>query len=217
MKIGIIDDTEYYRNKLKQMILKLNKQAAIYTYQSAQDYIKHNHQEDLICLDIDMPEVNGIELKLYLNKNKIETKIIFVTSHENYVMDAFGMNVIGFVLKSNIEKLEEKLKEYIEYNTKKTICLNYEEININEIYFIDKEDKVTTLHLKDRKILSTYTLKKIMEFLNDDDFIYIKKDTIVNMNYIENYNKEEIVIQNKTLSISRRLKSEVEKKVREKI
>ena len=185
MNIAIVDDEK----EITDIILKKieSSQHQYYTYKSVFDMEKTNIHFDLILLDIDMPDCDGIE---YSKKHKNQN-IIFVTSQGQRVKEAFGSHVYGFIEKSDSQ---QRYKEVVnmaieEILNQKSITLKCE----NEVVTFLQNHIVYLTYLGNRTIsmvyenqsytLKGYTLKDIKNQL-DSHFIDISRNDVVNKNMI---------------------------------
>lgn len=75
--------------------------------QAALEWVK-SHSVDVAFLDIEMPIINGIELAKKLKEINCNIRIIFVTAYEQYALDAFGVDAIGYLLKPYTSEDVEK-------------------------------------------------------------------------------------------------------------
>lgn len=94
----IVDDERLARNELKRLLLAHPECAVVAEAASAADAlaILAQQQIDLVFLDIQMPEVTGIELA---NNIPATTRFVFVTAFNSYALDAFSLNAIDYLLK----------------------------------------------------------------------------------------------------------------------
>ncbi len=108
MEIAICDDEKQVCEWLKNKIQKRYPNAVIYCYQTGQELIEYDWTTypDILFLDIQMPQINGIELAQSLRKKGWKTSIIFVTAYTDYVFDAFDVRAFHYLVKP---VLEEKL------------------------------------------------------------------------------------------------------------
>ena len=76
----------------------------------ALDYLKENTC-DIVFLDIDMPDMDGITLAAEIRKISSGTRLVFVTGHEQYALDAFELHANGYLLKPiSMERLREEIR-----------------------------------------------------------------------------------------------------------
>lgn len=168
-------------------------------------YLKEN-EVDLIFLDIQMPDVNG--LQLYKNLKK-RPQVIFTTAFKNYAIDGYNLDAIDYILKpfelERFKKAVEKAKDYIAYLKEKEINentiyvkVNYEmtRINLKEIDLIEALDDYMKLHVKPVPVLTLMTLKIALEKLPQKDFLRVHRSYIVPFSRIERFTKTKIYLKN---------------------
>jgi len=204
------------------------------------------HDVDLIFLDIAMPGKNGFELVPDAKLNNAQ--IVFTTAFDQYALKAFKANAVDYLLKPiDIEELQEtveKAKKFIRFsdyeleknerlkNLATTIAerseirklslpngQGYTMIDINEIIHIEADSNYSIFHLDQReKITVSRVLKEYEEILPDDQFVRIHKSSIVNLNYLKEYNSKnglEVLLKNgQKIAVSRRRASIFVEKVK---
>lgn len=94
MNIAICDDDESCVNQIKQLLQSYqeSENLCIRTYYSGKAFIENLDEaleNDIVFLDIEMPDISGIEVAHKLREEHSEMMIIFVTSHLNYVLIRF--------------------------------------------------------------------------------------------------------------------------------
>lgn len=109
IKIGVCDDDIKYIEIIKKKLLDYYKTSKInmklFLFSNGNALLQNKVNLDLILLDIEMEEVSGIDIKNFLDKSNNKCKVIFISNHENKMIDAFGRNVIAFLHKSNISDI----------------------------------------------------------------------------------------------------------------
>lgn len=183
MKIAIIDDQkemiEMIYNKIKELKYEFYKYTSVYDMEQSQTNF------DLLLLDIDMPDCNGLE---YANQHK-DKNIIFVTSLSSYMKESFGSNIYGFIEKTDEdERYHRVIKNAVqEIFDEKYISLKvkeiYQEFRLKDIVYIQsiRPRTISFVYNKSIYTLYGYTLKKLEpQLLNQ--FIYIDRGTLVNKN-----------------------------------
>jgi len=171
---------------------------------------------DLLFLDIEMPDVSGIELAHKVTKPPY---IIFITAYSRYAVEGFNLNAIDYLLKPySFERFYESVKrakQAIDLRTtmldlpkdKSYIILKSEYQNIkvilDDIIYIEAMDKYVKVYVDDKKILSLMSLKSILELLPKDDFMRIHKSFVVSKNKISSFNRQHVYIETKSLPIGR--------------
>lgn len=219
IKAVIIDDEinnqELISNLLKSYAENVQVVGLANSVDSAYKAI-HEHHPDLIFLDIQMPDGTGFDL---LKKfDKINFKIIFVTAHQEFAIEAFKYSALDYLLKplspanllAAVKKAEETMGED-ELNTKLKILLN----NIAEpiknkkkivlktmerIYSVDLDDIIrfesdggyTKVYLTDgKRIMVSKTMKEFDDLLLDAGFLRVHHSHLINMNHLFCFEKTE--------------------------
>lgn len=180
-KIVICDDDKIFveslKNKVKKEILNNDEDCMIEHYFDGKTLLKEVEDKiiDVLFLDIDMPEVTGIELADVIKQSGIDTNIVFITNREDLVFRAIHYQPFRFIRK---EKLKDELPEAIKALIKK----------------MQSEDKLINLHTKEGNVI--LSIKDIMYiesckhylFIYCEDHTYEVRDKISNYeNYLNSY------------------------------
>ena len=214
MFIGICDDDNIMRERLervcKDVTKKYNEETIIKKYKDGQEITDQNI--DILILDIEMPMVGGIAVKERLENAKSNTVIIFATSHEEMMAQAFGVNVIGFVTKKYIEDQLPVVLERALKIVRGTVLI--EGIDSRNIEYIKSEHIYCNLYLTDgQEFLLRESMKALEDRLEAVGFIKIFRGCLVNMEQVEEMKNGKVYMHGGTvLQISSRLKASVEKK-----
>lgn len=205
-----------------------------------------NNQIDLIFLDIAMPGENGFELIPDAQQHK--SHVIFTTAYDQYALRAIKANALDYLLKPiDIDELKtavDKAGKYILLNKQEhnkndrlqNLATNladrneirkislpngqgYSLINIDEIIHIEADSNYSIFHLSGTEnITVSKVLKEYEEILPDHQFIRIHKSSIVNLNYVKEYNSRngvEVILKNgEKLAVSRRRASDFADKIK---
>lgn len=208
MIIGICDDENCMREQVamvcKEVAEKYNTDIQIETFSDGKQVIEEEF--DILILDIEMEGVDGISVKNIFQNRKKETIIIFVTSHDEMMSQAFGVNVIGFVTKCY---LKSQLPVILNSAIKRVMnTVNIDGIDSRKICYIEAEHVYNILHLKDGSEMSIRRTSAQLEMtLTSVGFIRIHRTYIINMAYVEHIKDKTIVVNGCELPVSSRLKS----------
>lgn len=155
-------------------------------------------QPDLIFLDIDMPKKSGIEAVTEIIKVKPDLKFVFTTAYDHFALEAFGLKAMDYIVKP-IKK--ERLYDVLE--TAHKILYNQTTQNqlarskripikssgsqyfvpLEEIIFIEKQDRKTVIHLINEQISTNDTLEDLQSYL-DDRFYQSHRSFIINLTMV---------------------------------
>jgi len=181
----------------------------------ALNYLEYN-TPDLIFLDIQMPEISGIQIAKSIQG---KTMLIFTTAHSQYAVNGFNLNAVDYLLKpfgfkrfndaiekvkvkSNAKDIDKSLKEESRYLTVKVEYINVN-IEISDILYIEAMDNYSRIFTSKKIITTLMNLKHIHCLLSDDEFIRIHKSYVISVSKLSLFTKEYLVIAGKTLPIGR--------------
>lgn len=201
----------------------LSPDVKLYGFRSAESLLKNldkiDGDIDLFILDIEMPGRDGLWLRKELERYRYGSSIIYLTSHDELVQEAFGRYVIGFVDKVSFlndkNKLVDKLKLF-EQETKadETIRVKYDQkvlfIQKRKIILIEAEHVYSNLeYVIDEKINGSFVterklIRKSLKEWEDElgnNFIRISKRYIINLDYVQRINQDIVLKNGKELKI----------------
>lgn len=210
------DDVLKNKNILEKCLAQEKAVAEICAYASGEmltcDILDDHQYFDLILLDIEMPGISGMEIVQRIKSELSEVRVIFITSHVQYAIDSFELNIFRYVPKADLEKrlpyavsdaLKLILLEDSKYYTVQT-ANRMEKVSFRNILYIQREGKnavITTFH---GTILVRKSLLTVYEELNAEEFLFIERGCIVNLIHISQIKNSSVRLNNgTTLSISR--------------
>lgn len=178
---------------------------------------------DLLFLDIEMPGEDGLGVRDRLLKGENIRRFIFVSSHSERIMDAFGLKTIGFIKKPIddsviCKKIDVVLKEYREkrYITFQDSRSASSCFLVEDIIYLEAERNYTKIYFIDRKTnqesyeLLSLRLGEIEKTLETDNLIRIHKSYIVNLDHCSEVNDKVCLRGQKLqLPIGRKYKQQV--------
>lgn len=210
MKIAILEDNIYFQNKLLDLLC--HEIDLIHVYSNIESYDSSNIVYDLLLLDINLNKANGMN---YIKNNESKQLfIIYISNHEEFMIDAFNVNVLGFIPKSRIDSLLLPKIELARTRLQKTKMISLsivgEKICVREcdiiMFYMEEGNIYILLENKNRYRLTYATLKEILQFL-PDHFLRVNNSCLINVYKISRLNIEErfVVLTNgKKIEVSRR-------------
>lgn len=211
MRILICDDEAKYVNELNVHVQEYMKnhfiQCSIDISSSPKEVLKKNKTYDLVFLDIQMPEINGLEIAHKLKERNSKVVIFFVTAFNKYQDDAMDLQIFRFFEKPfDVKRLYSSLDKAMEYIDGSYVDVfiqnNTEHIRIlvDDIIYIKRDNRKNYLFTKD----NTYVIREsIMEWSNKlpTTFFYlVHKSFLVNLHYVTKYNYTELFL-NETIRV----------------
>ncbi len=114
MKVLLVDDEELQLLRLVNTLKSVLKDDELLSFSNPAKALEEakKNRIDLAFLDIEMPQMNGIQLAKKLKAIHAQTKVIFVTAYDNYALDAFKVHASGYVTKPvNVDKIKKELEQ----------------------------------------------------------------------------------------------------------
>jgi DNA-binding LytR/AlgR family response regulator len=183
---------------------------------SAWGFLQRN-PVDLVFLDIQMPDITGVQLAHSLNRR--QPMIIFTTAYGKYAVEGFNVDAVDYLLKpfefSRFLEAVNKAKEYktrhesgtsVSEDTAIFVKSDYQNLRIStrDILYIEGFDDYIRIHLDTGKsVFTLMSLKSILEKLPDKEFFRIHRSYIVSIRKIQRIYNHMVLIGEKELPIGK--------------
>jgi len=167
----------------------------------------------LMFLDIQMPQVTGIQLMKSLPKPPLT---IFTTAYSNYAVDGFNLDAVDFLLKpiayDRFLKAVNKATEYMDYRDKAIgvesndfifVRADYQivKINLDDIQFIEGMDDYVKIFTAGKMVVTNMPMKDIYRRLPASRFVRVHRSFIVPLNHIDSVRNKRIKIGDKYIPV----------------
>lgn len=221
--IAICDDEEAHLEYTKSILLKsgINQSYKTIDYINPQklldDFVDNNLLSDIVILDIELGEDNGVMIAKNLFELNNTLEIIFLSAHQGYFQDVYFVNHVAFILKPIKQQyLENAIKKSIDNIINRnlssiTLICDGKKVIIrhNEITYLERKKRTTILHTVSNNLYQTYdTLDEILNKLNNTYFIRCHESYIINFLFIKSYKFNEFsMTNNDIIPISRKYKT----------
>lgn len=200
-KIAICDDNIAYLELIKKKIQKYCRENNLNIILDSFDdsdmlaeCIEEKKRYDAYILDIEMPNISGVELAEKIRTYSENSYIIFLTAHDIYAVRACGVNVLSYILKERIEtELEAVLKRLFErlerQNDEKTYTISnqrkYIKILQKDIIYIYKNQKNVVFVLDGtEEECDRTTLQEVYQRLANPDMYPLDRGLIINLRHV---------------------------------
>ncbi len=219
----VIDDEPMALQLVENYVLKTPFLELKGKFSNAIDVLQFFHSTEetinLIFLDIQMPELTGLDLS---KKIPPMTKIIFTTAFDKYALEGYKVNAVGYLLKpfSYVEFLEaaEKVQKLsqssVNFGAVETsqqpnymfVKSDYKQLKINfdDIIYIEGLKAYVKIHLTTQStpILTLLSLKKLTEQLPSDRFMRVHRSFIVALDKVKEVERHQIVFGKQRITIA---------------
>ena len=218
--ISICDDNPSQLNSLRAMLTEWNPTVRINEYTSAEQFLFGYPDApcDLLLLDIEMADMNGMELARKLRSKDDMLPIIFITGYSEFMQDGYDVEALHYLLKPvDKDKLFAVLDRYASRHSadSRVIFPSGDEsvcVNADNIMYLEAFGKKTQITIKDGKeIECTCGLSAVAERLGEG-FVSCHRSYVVNLDFVRSISKTDITLDNgRKIPLSRRLYDSVNK------
>ena len=222
---AIIDDEPLARGLLESYVNRTPYLSLEGVYSSAIKALKHLHEEpvDLLFLDIQMPELNGMEFAKIFSK---DMRIIFTTAFPQYAVEGYKVDAIDYLLKpisyEDFLKSTDKALERFTHTTKQDISaqdrfifvrIGYklQRISLDDILFVEAIKDYTYFHMRNGEVLtSLMSFKNLVDYLPAPEFLRTHRSFIVPMPDAPTIDRYHIIFGKKIIPISNNFRDDVQ-------
>lgn len=225
IKCLIIDDEPVALDILKDYIAKAPFLKLLQSFREsikALEYLQRN-EVDLIFLDINMPDLSGIQ---FLHALSHQPLVIFTTAYSQYAVESYEYEAVDYLLKPIefarfLKAANRALEQFQLKNKNSSRILSYSNntiakdknyiliksgsdihrIEVNDICYVQGTGNYVTFYTIKKKILSLLTMNKVLKILPRGQFVRIHKSYIINFNRIDVIEKEQVKIRDVIIPI----------------
>lgn len=217
LKCIIVDDEPPAIRLLTKYVEKVSFLELIETFTNPLEALRfiEKNEIDLLFLDIQMPELTGIQLSKIINK---KTNIIFTTAYAQFALDSYEVSATDYLLKPiAFERFYKAVSKINKEETSQNVSVSekkddffffktdgknkFSKVFIDDILYIESLKNYISIQLKNEQIITYNTLKNIKESLPENSFIQTHKSFIVAIKHIDKINNDAVWIQKKELPI----------------
>ncbi|KAA3631198.1 MAG: DNA-binding response regulator [Bacteroidetes bacterium] len=216
MKCLIVDDDKLSRVSLERLCQKMDNLTVVGTCANgleALEFLSAN-KIDLLFLDVEMPELTGVEL---LQSTSQLPLIIFISSKKEYAVEAFEYKelVVDYIPKpatmprllKALERVKQKLNSNESTQTKDYIFVRsdgrFVRIKLDDLLYVENVGDYVLFKTHEEKHLVHGTLKNIAEKLQHPNFLKVHRSFIVNLSKIVDIQDNSVLIDKKIIPVSR--------------
>lgn len=219
-RVAICDNDQYYRKKIADLTLKslFDTVEVIFSYydtgmQIMEAVLKNAFMAELLLIDIDLPQIDGLKTARFLRQMGIQSDIVFVTEAIEYSLEGYRYGAFDFIQKPiSVTDFEQVMlryvKEKINRNTnyfQVAIRGGFYKINLRHVvYFESNGRKINAVEWGNET--SFYLKMDVLEHqLSDQYFLRIHQSYLVNRNFVSFANAAEVILINgRHLPVSKR-------------
>lgn len=175
------------------------------------EYLNHE-KVDLIFLDINMPDITGMQLVQTLSPRPL---IIFTTAYSHYAVESYDLNALDYLLKPiTFERFLAAINKVAGATPSKNSGTNEDEptvfiksgpqtyqVKIGDILYLEKDGNYITVYLKDKKILIRENMGDIFDLVPPEEFLRVHKSFVVAIKHITMIEVHQLIINDVKIPI----------------
>lgn len=222
MKCTVIDDEPYALELIKDYIQRtpfLELASCFSNPFKAMDFL-NKERVDLIFLDINLPEISGIQLYKSLNYSPL---VIFTTAYPEFAAESYEYNAVDYLVKpikydrflkavnkasglitTSSDSIPQEVKPV---QKSKDDCIYIKSGNQlvkvfpNEILYIEAAGNYMFFHTREKKVMSLLNAKEVLELLPRNNFVRIHKSFIISLDHIDAIERHDVIVNGKRIPI----------------
>lgn len=167
---------------------------------------------DLIFLDINMPDISGMQLVQTLSPRPM---IIFTTAYSHYAVESYDQNALDYLLKPiTFERFLAAINKAAATPASKNVIANEDDpaifiksgpqtyrVKVADILYLEKDGNYITVHLKDKNILIRENMGDIFDLVPAADFVRVHKSYVVAIKHIAMIEVHQLIINGEKIPI----------------
>jgi len=222
-EIGAIDILRNYVSRMPELKLLKTFQDSL----EALDYLNH-HPVDLVFLDIDMPNLSGMQLSDLMRARPVS--VIFCTAYSEYAAESYERDAIDYLLKpipferfvKAVAKASERLSTAggataVNRETAARIFVKdgtrIHQVALRDVLFMKKDGHYIEFYLVTGKLLSRMNMAELLSALPGGDFIRIHRSYVIALDKIETINRDFVTIGKATIPIGDSYREELFRRI----
>ncbi len=222
-KIGICDDDAAQREHLMAIVAAWAKRGRCLTevrqYSDAKAFLFEYSEEkdfDILLLDIEMPQISGIELAKTVRRDNTAVQIVFITGYYEYFGDGFDVSALHYLVKpvdaGKLLPVLDKAAANLSYRQRSVLVSTQDaevKLPLEDIIYVEAENVYVVVHTVRTTYRTRSTLSKFAEQL-DETFFKVHRSYVAALKYIVKITRGSItMINGDQLPVSRGMYDQV--------
>ena len=205
IRIAICDDEKRILDDMSKAVRGILEEVDVAVYLDGQKLIRdiENSPFDIIMLDIDMPEMNGLDVAESIQKMAVKPLIIFVTNHDELVYDSLMLHPFGFVRKSRVDaELKKVLKDAEKEVASREKHFFFHtasgdvKLRLENILYFESEGNYIKVITAEEEYRFRETMQTLEMSLSSDGFVRIHKGFLLNQSSVKMIKSDSVILCN---------------------
>lgn len=187
---------------IKDILEEMGTTIIIRQFSSGKDLIQAIENFDIIFLDIMMCGMNGMKTAQFLREKAFDKILIFISSSREYVFEAYDVEAFQYLVKpvenSKLRRVLQRAVGKLEHDLGDFIIINKErqrkKLLLKDIYYFEIRGRIISVHGVEGTVDYYEQIGNLEEELRGKGFFRCHKSFLVNLKYVDSYNRQEIVL-----------------------
>ena len=204
MNIAYCEDEKIQKEILEELLCRWGKVDLVWDESAEQMLFECDgrYPFDLIILDIQMRNQNGMELARQIRRADPQVPLLFLTATKEYVFEGYEVNALRYLIKPIQPSQLFAILGEIQASTKRSILLNGNRIDLNALVYVEAEAHYCHLVFEDHRQKEKIGIRELKTML-DDSFVMIHRSYLVNIAKVDQIRREELSAGSFTLPVAR--------------
>lgn len=211
IRLALVEDDAACRAQLHQFVDRYARESGesitVLEFEDGDEIaLEYKAEYDIILMDIEMTFMNGMDAAEAIRKADKEVIIIFITNSPQYAIKGYAVDALDYVLKPvsyyafsqrlarALERLHRHERRFLSVNAKD----GAHKVDISRIHYLESRGHDLIYHTADGVLRATGTMQDAQKRLADDRFFLCYKGCLVNLEYVNSVQGEDIVLQGET-------------------
>ena len=190
--------------RIKKMIEEMKIPCIIRQFRSGRELLQALESFDIVFLDIMMPEMDGMKTAQLFRKKASDKILIFVSSSREYVFEAYDVEAFQYLLKpvedrklksvlqKAVLKTERRSQEFIIVSSQR----QKKKLFLDDIYYFEIKGRIVDAHGPEGIFTYYEQMGELENKLQDKGFFRCHKSYLINLKYVDGYNRQEAILEN---------------------
>lgn len=209
INVGIVEDDPLYTKELSEKIHQWENQnyckIQLTAFDSVEAVLSNGfHPFDLLFLDIQLKDGNGVDLAKQMRENNYTGELVFLTSFQEYVFEGYHVHALNYLLKpASYESIKNCLDSVFSNIHDDNYIYRYRDCVVrlpyHSIIYFSSSNHQTAIHTTTGEtLLQTESLRNILQHL-PDQFVRCHRTTVINMQHVLQISSRDITLSNHLL------------------
>ena len=209
LKIAVCDDERAVREEVSGLLCCRNAEYCVTIFENGAELLTSAHEFDVVILDIEMPELDGMTAAVQLRRTFKDTYIVFLTNHDEVMRDAFKVRAFRFfskplnpgVLYSTLAEIEREIQSTVKLQiVSKGAQLM---IRLSDITYLEAYGDGTYIFTADSFYDTRQQLVYWNKLLKDRGFVQVNRNHVIAVDKITGYNSRSVTVNGIEFGVSR--------------